>query len=110
MRISNQLGSSFDLRPKLLIIPFLVLPLSAGIGLDTPVLAAVNFTYVDVGNGGNANEATGYVAVPNAYKIAQNETILPLYAKFGIASDRMFPLRIKSPKGQILLKRISYFR
>jgi hypothetical protein len=48
----------------------LSLAVLAGISLVTPALAIVNITYVTVGNGGNANDTTGYGAVANTYKIA----------------------------------------
>ena len=60
----------------------LSLAVLAGISLVTPALAIVNITYVTVGNGGNANDTTGYGAVANTYKIAQNETTISQYAEF----------------------------
>ena len=67
---------------KLTVIPTLSLAAFAGISLVTPVFAVVSIGYVTVGNGGNANDATGYGAVAYAYKIAQNETTISQYAEF----------------------------
>ena len=67
---------------KLPISSFLNLAVLAGISLVTPAFATVNITYVTVGNGGNANDTTGYGAVANTYKIAQNETTISQYAEF----------------------------
>ena len=67
---------------KLRTTPTLSLAVLAGISLVTPALATVNITYVTVGNGGNVNDATGYGAVANTYKIAQNETTISQYAEF----------------------------
>ena len=54
----------------------------AGISLITPAFATVNIGYVTVGNGGNANDTTGYGAVVDTYQIAQNETTISQYAEF----------------------------
>ena len=67
---------------KLTVIPTLSLAAFAGISLVTPALAVVNIGYVTVGNGGNANDTTGYGAVVNTYQIAQNETTISQYAEF----------------------------
>ena len=61
---------------KLTVTPTLSLAAFAVISLVTPVFAVVSIGYVTVGNGGNANDATGYGAVAYAYKIAQNETTI----------------------------------
>ena len=63
-------------------IPSLSLAILAGITLVTPALAVVNIDYVTVGNAGNANDTTGYGAVADTYKIAQNETTISQYAEF----------------------------
>ena len=67
---------------KLLTHSTLSLAVLASIALVTPVFAIVNINYVTVGNGGNANDTTGYGAVANTYKIAQNETSIGQYADF----------------------------
>lgn len=72
----------FFLRVKVPTTSPLSLAVLAGISFVTPALAIVNITYVTVGNGGNANDTTGYGAVANTYKIAQNETTISQYAEF----------------------------
>ena len=67
---------------KLRTIPSFSLAVLASISLVTPALATVNITYVTVGHGGNAADTTGYGAVADTYKIAQNETTISQYAEF----------------------------
>lgn len=54
----------------------------AGIALSIPAFAAVSIDYVNVGNAGNANDASGYGGVAYDYKIAKNETTISDYAQF----------------------------
>lgn len=67
---------------KLSMLPTVGPAILVGISLVTPAFAVVSIDYVTVGNGGNANDSTGYGAVADTYKIAQNETTISQYAEF----------------------------
>ena len=54
----------------------------AGISFITPAFGTVNIDYVNVGNAGNAADASSYGAVAYNFKIAKNETTVSQYTEF----------------------------
>ena len=69
----------------------------ASVSLGNSASAVVSIDYVSVGNAGNANDATGYGAVPYNYQIAKNETTVGQYAEFLNAKAKSDPYELYHP-------------
>lgn len=69
-----------------------------GFAMSSAATAAVSIDYVDVGNAGNAADATGYGAVAYEYRIAKNETTIGQYAEFLNAVAKSDPYGLYAPE------------
>jgi formylglycine-generating enzyme required for sulfatase activity len=69
----------------------------ASVSLVVSASAVVSIDCVSVGNAGNANDSTGYCAVPYDYRIAKNETTIGQYAEFLNAKAKSDPYALYNP-------------